>query len=267
MDTNVLSELSLQMLKADSKDPIRREVLNVVKLGMDLQVLQKIVNNGKAQGVWLKYIEDNFGKSNQSLCARALGLYRHRIPMPALIAATSASDLYQECTMGYFKKYKHDPRNYWMKILRMQNETPTLPEAKPKTSHSQKQKLTRQKSNDPNYYERPNKDIVENFVINMGRQYFQDNKVNALTIVGKRYQKHVNRLFNAFAQHVYIFEHAPAILKDIKQKSAHCPYSSEGYVTIIPMNADEITILDCPFIDLDIEGTFPNVTDTIRKHA
>ena len=93
METNVLSETSLQMLKASAKNPIRKDVVNVVKLGLDLQQLQKIVNKNRTQGIWLKYITHHFGKHNMAICARALGLSRHRIPLEKLLEATSATEL------------------------------------------------------------------------------------------------------------------------------------------------------------------------------
>ena len=57
METNALSQLSLRMLEVDSKDPLRKDPINMVKLGMDLQELQKVVNEGKSQGEWLKFID------------------------------------------------------------------------------------------------------------------------------------------------------------------------------------------------------------------
>jgi hypothetical protein len=267
METNILSELSLKMLEVDSKDPIRRNVINNVKLGMDLHALQKIVNKGKSQGTWLKFVDQHFGKDKRPFCYRALALYRHQIPLEDL-RRCSASAIYSDISRGIYRKYTNDPRQYWMKTFQMQNEIPIIKEGLEKSNdHRYVQKLSRQKSKDPNYNDRPNKDIIENYVINMGRQYFQENKVTCLTVVGQRYQKHINRLFASFAQSVYVFENDPKTLKSIREKMVHCPYSTEGRVTVVPLDASEITILDCPFIDLDIEGTFPNVTTTIQKHA
>lgn len=267
METNSLSQLSLRMLEVDSKDPLRKDPINMVKLGMDLQELQKVVNESKSQGQWLKFIDQFFGKDKRPLCYRALSLYRHQIPLEDLIKASSVNTICKNISNGHYRKYINDPRQYWMKTFRVYNETPVTTSLIEPTNSSRNQKLSRQKSKDPNYYNRPNKDVVENYVVNMGRQYFHD-KVTSLTIVGKRYQKHVNRLFAAFAKNVYILENNPETLKDIKDKMVHCPYHNyDKRVSVVPMDASEITILNCPFIDLDIEGTFPGTTNTIRKHA
>jgi ferredoxin len=119
------------------------------------------------------------------------------------------------------------------------------------------------------YDNRPNKDIVEKKMMITGRRIlgYGNKRVNCLTVCCDRYQLHVERLFKCFAKKVFIVERAEDKLKTINAAAKNCRFHKNGKVKIIPLDADEFTLNDCQFMDLDIDGTLGTSSKTIKKHA
>jgi len=118
------------------------------------------------------------------------------------------------------------------------------------------------------YENRPNKDIVENKMMLTGRRLLSKRRrVNCLTVCCDRYQLHVDRLFKSFAKKVFIVERAEDKLETINAATENCQFHKDGKVKIIPLDANEFTMNNCQFVDLDIDGTLKTNGETIRKHA
>ena len=117
------------------------------------------------------------------------------------------------------------------------------------------------------YDNRPNKDIVERKMMISGRRFLKTKRVNCLTVCCDRYKLHVDRLFKSFAKKVFIVERAEDKLKIINEAAKNCRFHKNGKVKIIPLDANDFTLNDCQFMDLDINGTIGTNGETIKKHA
>lgn len=243
-----LDPITKTMLKADRDHPTRKNTRNIIMMGRELLEVKKFVNsNGRRE--WTKFLRTVLGESNQTYCQKAMYLAKYVIPVDH-INSKSATELYQLCNSGFYPKYKHIQK-----------------------SEAGEQIKTTEKITVKSPFKRtyagtsPNKDIIENYVVNLGRQYFQEDKVNCMTLTCDRYQMHVDRLFANFAKKVYVLERKTDKMEFIRDQASKCPYNLSGKVSLIPLDASEFTLNDCQFMDLDIGGSIANNISAIRNHA
>ncbi len=247
-----LSNTIKTMLHSDRNHPTRTNTRNIIMLGRELLKTKQVVNsNGRRE--WTKFVREVLGESNQTYCQKAMYLAKYVIP-PDHIKTKTATELYKLCTTGFYPMYKH--------IQKEMDEKVSLSE-----KVELKQTVVVESPFEHTYVDnRPNKDIVENFVVNLGKQYFQD-KVNCLTLTCDRYQMHIDRLFDSFAKKVYVLERETDKMNFIIQQAQTCPYNLSKKVRFIPLDASDFTLTDCQFMDLDVGGSIATNLNAIKNHA
>jgi hypothetical protein len=243
-----LSTTIKTMLAADRDNPIRKNTVNIIMMGRQLLKTKEVINSG-GRREWTAFLKNTLGESNQTYSQKAMYLAKHIIP-PDHIKTKSATELYKLCNKGIYPKYEH--------IQKAEDLTKTIALSEKVKVESPFERTYTGNS--------PNKDIVENYVVNLGERYLKD-KVNCLTLTCDRYQMHVDRLFDRFAKKVYILERATDKMKYIQEQATTCPYNLSGKVSFIPLDADEFTLTNCRFVDLDISGSIATTVNAIRAHA
>lgn len=245
-----LSETTKKLLHAPKNSPIRSNAKAIYNMGIELKRTRKFVktmkNNGRT-AAWGTFVREVFGKRNINIIAKALKISTHEIPNHEF-RLQPITQIYHQCNQGFWPETKIKPVPFAL--------------VKSDTAATDEFKQSELFNND-----RHNKDIIENFVLNMGRQYLHDQKVDCLTLTCDRYQMHIDRFFETFAKHVYVIERDDKKIELIEEAAKACPHFYDKKVTIFHIDAGEITLPTCQFIDLDIGGAILKNSNIIKRHA
>ncbi len=249
------SKETKQLLRSPNNTLLRNDGVLIFKMGLEMRKAKEIVKGTKDKDgyklKWREFIEPLFGTRNVGFIAKAMKISHFNITRSAL-RDEPLYTLYYQVNKGMWPENPHKTLPFTVKS----EANPVVARHAPVTEEVTETYRTG----------RENKDLVENAVLNMARGFIK-RKVNCLTLCCDRYDLHVNRLFDSFAKKVYIFEQDRDKLIMIYRAAKLCHHYQERKVHVLPVNASELTLNDCEFIDLDIEGSLVKTKDTVIKHA
>jgi len=115
--------------------------------------------------------------------------------------------------------------------------------------------------------ENPNKQYVESFFIGTVAHYLNNEKVSCLTLTGPDYNRHITKLFNSFAEEVFIVENMNGVFEEIMSKAKTCPYYMKNQVKLLNCNLEDVFVKGCKYIDLDFMVGMKKVLTIIKNYV
>jgi hypothetical protein len=106
--------------------------------------------------------------------------------------------------------------------------------------------------------EQQNKEFVESSFIRICEDYLGPEKVEALTISGLEYDRHVKKLMNNLCSSVTILENNPDNFLKIVEKASKCSFYHINQINLIKMDAENLKFSG-QYMDLDLMATLSTI--------